>query len=521
MSWLSWLWGLVTGPFQAPPAVAEAAAAGQAAPPVPANRRRVLLIVLHVLLVVLVVLGLWYLNGAFGLDRVVRWRWLGLHKVWLPLLFLLLYATFWLGCWLWRLLGPERSAGEFPDVEGAWAAAVAELRQAGIEPADAPLFLVLGRPASSLEQFFAASRQPFQVRHAPRTADAPLHVYANREGIFVTCEGASLLGAQVARLGDRAPEEGPRPTPLTSLLDGPGGMDVAPLAGEGGLEEGPARIVPTVMLLGEEPTPQPRQRRPSLLRNDAEVALQTARLRHLCKLIARDRQPYCPVNGVLVLLPLEATATPHDALETGATCRHDLATVREAARTDCPRFAVLCDGERLPGLSDLIAHFPEGKQRAWVLGQHFPLVPDLPPGELPAMIEGGVAWLTDNLLPAVIVKLMQTEDAALSARLFRLLCESRERLRLLAKLLEQAVLSGGRDEPPLLGGCYLAATGADGAREQGFLAGVFQRALAHQNFVAWTDEALEEDAAYHRWALVGSVGLAVFLAAVIALAVGW
>ena len=31
-----------------------------------------------------------------------------------------------------------------------------------------------------------------------------------------------------------------------------------------------------------------------------------ARLRHLCRLIKRDRLGFCPINGILVLLPVSA-----------------------------------------------------------------------------------------------------------------------------------------------------------------------------------------------------------------------
>ena len=53
--------------------------------------------------------------------------------------------------------------------------------------------------------------------------------------------------------------------------------------------------------------PRVGKRRPLLLKNTDEVELLSSRLKYLCRLIVRDRQPYCPANGILLLIPLAAT----------------------------------------------------------------------------------------------------------------------------------------------------------------------------------------------------------------------
>src|SRR5205085_10340970 len=67
---------------------------------------------------------------------------------------------------------------------------------AGIDLTAAPLFLVLGRPAGGEAALFQAAQLQLAVKMAPPRGDAPLHVFANRDGIYVTCAGASLLGRQ-------------------------------------------------------------------------------------------------------------------------------------------------------------------------------------------------------------------------------------------------------------------------------------------------------------------------------------
>src|SRR5262249_35377134 len=89
---------------------------------------------------------------------------------------------------------------EFQDIDDAWSDAVKALDQAGIQVSDLPLFLVFGQPAGGEKTFFEAAQLSLTVSHEP-SGDRPLHVYANRDAIFVTCAGASLSGRQAADLG--------------------------------------------------------------------------------------------------------------------------------------------------------------------------------------------------------------------------------------------------------------------------------------------------------------------------------
>src|SRR5262249_39158888 len=150
--------------------------------------------------------------------------------------------------------------------------------------------------------------------------------YASREAIFVTCEGASLLPVQVARLSEALLPPAPAgPAPLSDML-GAGERAAVPAEEVESAQAQPA-AGGAVLLLGE---PEPAAggqpvtvRRPSLLKDQGTVDVQTQRLRQVCRTLFRDRQPYCPVNGILVLVPLAATATAEDASETAAVVRHD------------------------------------------------------------------------------------------------------------------------------------------------------------------------------------------------------
>src|SRR5690606_11915860 len=94
------------------------------------------------------------------------------------------------------LLRAESEVSEFPDIDSAWAEATRHLDQAGIDLTETPLFLILGEPRGSGPALFDAAHLPLLVSYSPRQPDAPLHLYADRDGIYVTCPGASLLGRQ-------------------------------------------------------------------------------------------------------------------------------------------------------------------------------------------------------------------------------------------------------------------------------------------------------------------------------------
>jgi hypothetical protein len=511
-----------------------------------ASRRRWasrLLWALHVVVVLAILVGLWYINYYYDLERVLRSPWPILHKVWLPLLFLLAYLLAWLGWWLWQLLGPDRDTGEFPDIDEAWRAAQRGLARAGIEPSEVPLFLVLGQPGASAENLFAAAHMTLPVRSIPRSPEAPLHVYGSRDGVFVACEGTSLLGRYAAllakeeevlgdepgvssRAGAQLPAQ-PAATPEGTSLPVTGEAATATTEAEPQESGGVAVLSGTqpepLVLTLDDVEPQPRRRqRQSLLKNFDEVERAAARLRYLCRLIARRRHPFCAANGILLVLPMVATDSEADAQEAGAICQHDLSAARDALQVHCPVFALLGDLEKLTGFEELVRYFPEGTQRDRFFGRPFPLVPHLDPTEIPRMLAGGVGWLCLTLFPSVIYRLLRVEESASeersdvvrdNSRLFQLLSQLREREKQLSRILARG-LTTPRGGPVLFGGCYLAATGADAASQQAFVGGVMRHLLDNQNYVSWTAAALAEEADYRRltwYARAGALILATAL----------
>jgi hypothetical protein len=495
------------------------------------DRRSWVIWSLHLLLLAAVLAGLYWVNLFFDVPRKIPGYRLLAH-LWLSLLFLLLYVLTWLGWWFWGLLTAEEGEARFPDIDQAWREAVAALDRAGLALDSLPLFLVLGQAEGEEPALFRATQMPWIVEQVPAAADAPLRLYADREAIYVTCAGASLLGhhARVLALKVAPPAET---------------MPVAAEAGQVGYNwlgsktlqpEGASPAAQEIRDIaarpgreGREMTEDERRRlrqierrdRPhwSLLKSPDLVELLTARLTYLCRLIARDRNPYCPVNGILLLIPLAGSDSDQDATDTGELCRRDLTVAIRTFKVRCPVFALLCDLETVPGFREFVTRFSESERRQRV-GQRCPLQPDYrqlqagrqagdqsPQTEL---IESLVSWVCSSVVPGWVYKKLETEKRSpeelktvlqKNASLFFFADEFRERERRLGTLLSRG-LETEEVEPLLFGGCYLAGTGPDAKTEQGFVRGVFGRLLEEQDHVSWTESALADDEACRSWARV-------------------
>jgi hypothetical protein len=490
---------------------------------------------LHLMLLGLILAGLAAANYYSGVGAALPTVGpLVQRYLWLPLLFLLVYILSWLGWWLWRLLGTDEDDSRFPDIDAAWEEAVAALHQAGIDPTDAPLFLVLGRPMAAEEALLKAAQVPLTVKQAPTRADAPLHVYGSRDAIYVTCSGASLLGRHAALLagereagvdgaaptGGGADEFDPGKTLRPSEKDEMRQMQLllAKAEKEG---RGPAQL-----LEGERRDLKILTRKsqsvPNLLKDQAVAGTLTDRLQHLCRLITRERRPYCPVNGLLLLVPYSGADDEAIADLTSVICQKEVSAARDALQIHCPMFALICDAETAQGFRSFIERFPEGERQRRV-GQRFPLLPDVEEAAVPVKVQESVQWIGQSLIPYWAYKLFRVEsksddDAAKlvegNARMYQFMSEMRARSKRFGRIISRAAApeKGG---PPLFGGSYVGGTGTDPAGEQAFVAGVFRRLTDGQNAVSWTAEAVAEEADYLRWTRYGYVALLIFIAAVV------
>ena len=221
--------------------------------------------------------GLTYANRALDLAKALHSPWPTLHAYWLPLIFLLLYAFCWLAYGLaWWHWGLERPSGEFSEIDDAWAEATGALVNAAIDIQELPIYLILGRPASGEANLFHAAGLELVLPPTPARLAAPLRICASRDAIYITCAESSLVGQEPHEFA--APQSSP-PRPENAL---------------------------------------------------AGQAQTLARLKYLCRLLGKQRKPYCPLNGIVLLIPWQALANKTAAAAIAERVHLDVGVVHEA-----------------------------------------------------------------------------------------------------------------------------------------------------------------------------------------------
>lgn len=506
--------------------------------------------IIRIVLLALIVAGLTYVNYTYAIIH--EWGdelgpWLKWH--YLPILFLMAVGLAWLGVLFWRLLTAEVAESDFPDIDEAWEEAKAALAEARIDLTNEPLFLVLGETQGGEGAFFKSAfnsnDRPLLVTGDPQRPGAPLHIWVGefkprpperdaRRGLFVTCTGCSLLAKLSEDLSGAADEDlgggafdGEAPDNLfATMTPKEVSRDVQDIVASMVRQKRPLSPEEQEALRNmigaddDDLARRVRQARARLFQDTAEVARLQARLRHLCRLITRDRRPWCAANGILVILPWTGTDTQEIANQTVQACRQDLEVAREALQVNCPAIALVADMETAPGFPEFIRRIPRENRNNRV-GRRFDLSPALHGTELTGMIATGMQWFCTAMLTRQIYQFFDLESSRKAdvsraslidgnVRLHQVLTQLLERQKRLAWVLQRGFLRE-KNGPPLFGGCYLAGTGRT-ADQQVFVAGVLYRLIEEQNNIAWTDEAREEDIWYHR-AARGAWAAAVLLLA--------
>ena len=475
--------------------------------------------ILRFVILVAILAGLWAINWWFDLERIVRAPFPVLRAIWLPLVFLLLYWLVWLAWWLKKLWDEEEDAPLFPEMDAAWNEAMVALSDAGIDLTRTPLFLLLGKTASREDALFEAGQIELKVNRLQQRPNAPIQVYANQDGVYVSCAPSSLSGRQCELLHSSGASERPSTAGAarhSSAAAGPfADMPSTVSQSLGAASQSGSSQAATLVAEQERPSQtHDRKLHQNLLAMEDETERLTVRLRHLCRLIARERAPYCPLNGILLVIPFTATRSNEDSRHTGAVMHHDLQIVHEECRVRCPIIPLFADFELDHGFREFLSRIPSelAHQR---FGQLFPLAPDLPADQVARTIEKAVEWICQTLVRSAVYKVLDragrgassSDLARRNARLFHFLNELDARRQRLGRLLVRAAVSE-MPSPPLLGGCFLAAT-ADVPEGQAFVTGVLQLLLENQNYVSWTREATDDERSYLRRARLGYIAVAI------------
>lgn len=422
----------------------------------------------------------------------------------------------------------EGDVSAFEDIDRAWRAGIAELERNGLDLREIPLFLVLGSQDERHEHaLFDASQLSLTVKRVP-AGPAALHWYANPDGVYVVASGVGCLSA-LASFGQGLVLEQSAALPVMPSARATGNIrGTVDIAGVGNEEpamrvsaavmDSPAARAPVdyrgTMQLGgiSDPAESPMGARSAPAgRPKVELSrdireLQTARLGYLCQLIRQARQPLCPLNGVLTLLPyLVIQWGEEEAKGVKHAVRSDLLTLLRGLRLRCPVTATIVGLESESGFRELVRRVGVARARAQRFGKGFGLWDPATSEQMEALCKHACGAFED-----FVYTLFREKDSLAkpgNTKLFALLCKIRRAFLL---RLEDILADGygtksdnnSSADTMLVGGCYFAATG-EREDQQAFVKGVFDKLVEQQEDLEWTPEALAAERRHRRLAWAG------------------
>ncbi len=452
-----------------------------------------------------------------------RWIVIGLLVLVTPLV---LYKA--LQLWL------EGEVSPYPDIDRAWKAGIEEFERQGIDLKQVPLFLILGTSGLRQEKaLFDAARLELGIREVP-AGSAPIHWYASPNGIYLVCSAIGCqshiagLGGEV-KSGDRspaAPRRDPSGTLIGTAIGNPGlsgtvigasPRQAAPVPSFAPSIQG-TMIVPTqTMVVGGGGTGAPADPRRIIKLDQGEVNEEERRLSYLARLIRRTRQPLCPINGILNLVPFGVVQRGgEDAATVERATRIDLGVLRRTLQVRCAVTALVAGIEEESGFRELVRRVGRERTLNQGFGKGFS-VTNVPLAErLEALAIHSCGAFED-----FIYYLFREPDSLNkpgNPKLYSLLCKIRHQVQ---ERLEK-ILTGGyscdpddKPDPDALrfGGCYFGGTG-DSEERQAFVYYVVNRLQKQEEELEWTEEALRQDDRFH---LASQLVLALDLVLLIAL----
>lgn len=449
-----------------------------------------------------------------------------------------------------------KEESRFPNIDQIWETALEQCQAQGISVRQTPLFLVLGaKDQQQSSNLMKASLLPMSIA-VPKQQDTDLVFFASENSIFLFLNGCSCISglsspSAAAKSLSSSPshaavESG---SALAGTIDASafaklaGGMSssapAAPEAGgtltEGAMQAAFSEASPSpaaaadagrTMVLPEGLQLEDLLRTPSLGQDSSqgtasapppslssqEVFLRQEKLRYVCQLIQRARQPVCPINGLLTLLPFELVESTSGSVQTAV--QKDLRILREELMVRCSNTVLVTEMDKEEGFQELVKRVGEQECRDSRFGRGSDVWNSPTAERLQAIAVHAVGAFEDW-----IYLLFQRENALqqrYNGRLLKLLCRVRGRFaENLPSVLGYGFGFDPQTEPELseeqflFGGCYFAGTGQDPAR-YAFVKSVFSKVLQNEGELEWSPQARSRESSYqvgsNLFALLGGVG---------------
>jgi hypothetical protein len=463
------------------------------------------------------ILNLWLRGDAPPSD----WMKFGLFPI--PLILLIPFLVYHFVRY-WMMEAPSR----YPEIDRVWSEGLRQMNERGISITKTPIFLVLGTEnVKENKKLLHIGGLELPV-HAPSAGDAPISFHASERGAWLFVHGCNCISrlnqstgkvtANPLRRIEESPDEGGG-TIDASAFNSEAPQEDAGRWGGSESSEAEEEVSGGTMLLDENQDVQslflPTVSVTKHLSSQDAAACED-QLGYVCQLIRKHRDPICPINGLLTLLPLELVESSSSPLVVAT--QKDLAVLRGQLQVRIPNTVVVKDMERDLGFIELIRRFGPQQASDNRFGKGADSLWVSPDGaRLSAIALHATAAFEDW-----IYKLFQQENALKkkhNSRLFGLLCRMRGKF---AENLQTVLKDGFGFNPAtdphlarlqfLFDGCYFAATGA-GPSEQAFLRSVIMKMMKQEGELEWAPAARAIDSRYQHYAnLMALLGLLALLA---------
>jgi hypothetical protein len=462
----------------------------------------------------------------------------------------------------------EHDVSGIAEIDDAWQRGLVELEAAGLSLCELPVFLVLGVPdEKSARSLLAASSLNLKVNGIPAGDQAALRWFVGPSACVLVLSRVGRLSRLVAKASEPVaadPGRGQVPPKREGTLRPPGefgstappGMapyelkesfspTVSPLlpAEHRALMDSPVQppyiagrgtLIPEVATPGDEqplPGAPTRQRQgsgmPVVALSEEEADSATARLKHVCRLLRRERLPDWPINGMLTVVPFDIIARPDAEQQTGEvynSLHMDLATLRSELQIRSQVVALFGGMEREAGFLELKRRLGPKVANEQQFGKGYnPRCPAVE-NELALVAQVACGAFEDWTYHLFAQKGERLSNPRGNRQLYALVCKIRSLQQQIERIIVHAFAASddSGEKPHLFSGCYFAATG-DREDRRAFIPGVFKnRLLAQDCDVEWTSAARAENGRYELWAnLLGllDTALIVFIVTMIAIAI--
>lgn len=414
----------------------------------------------------------------------------------------------------------EGDVSQFPDIDHAWREGLKALAEHDIELTNVPVFFVLGvRDDRQAKALFDASQLSLSIKGIPAGRSA-LQWFGNKDAVFLVCNDMSCL-SRVSQKGELIAQNviaGPAPTEVLKSANLGGTITASALQAEmretavtrAGTPDTGAPVpspLSHTMMIGPSATMVPSgsastpSAGPTVL-SPVDAVEMTERLAYVCRLLQRARQPLCPANGVLTLLPFDIIQRTGADVEILRAARSDHETLRRSLRMRCPVVALMSGMEEESGFRELVRRVGAERAKAQRFGKGFNVWNE-PTGE---QVEAVCAHACKAFEDWAYLLFREKDGLTRpgNKKLYALLCKIRTQFRgrlkniLVGAFADNRAIDVNGLEPMLFGGCYFGAIGAT-EDKQAFVKSVFDKLMTSEEELEWGDEAIREDDRYHLW----------------------